>query len=153
MITQSEFIVNVTGNKQLTFFANMAFDKDYKLCGYDGRIRNFGLTFDTYTDVEHQAQIELVCVVAQTFCNGTLQQYASVAACIQFLTTQIPYGSFDGADQGNVACRIIHTNFVPLLPSVHCPHVGPTGGAACYNKTIDFYYEQPNFLACAAKYH
>ncbi|CAF3894014.1 unnamed protein product, partial [Rotaria sp. Silwood1] len=53
-------------------------------------------------------------------------------------------------DQGNVICRFIHTYFVPLLPSIHCPHVGPTGGA-CADKTIDFYYNQTNFLACGHK--
>jgi hypothetical protein len=131
----------------------MAFDENYKLCGYEGQIRNLGLTLDTYTDEEHQANINNLCAVQQIFCNGTLQQYTSVEQCIEYLTTNVTYGSFDRGDQGNVACRLIHIKFVPLLPSVHCPHVGPTGGAACYNKTIDFYYEQPNFLACAAKYH
>ncbi|CAF5108951.1 unnamed protein product, partial [Rotaria sp. Silwood1] len=48
---------------------------------------------------------------------------------------------------GNVICRFIHTYFVPLLPSIHCPHVGSTGGGACTDKTIDFYYNQPNFMA------
>ncbi|CAF1502801.1 unnamed protein product [Rotaria sp. Silwood1] len=54
-------------------------------------------------------------------------------------------------DQGNVICRFIHTYFVPLLPSIHCPHVGSTGGGACADKTIDFYYNQTNFLACGHK--
>ncbi|CAF1499832.1 unnamed protein product, partial [Rotaria sp. Silwood1] len=52
---------------------------------------------------------------------------------------------------GNVICRFIHTYFVPLLPSIHCPHVGSTGGKARTDKTIDFYYNQPNFLACGHK--
>jgi hypothetical protein len=46
LMTQSEFIYNVTGNKQVTFVVSMAFDKEYKLCRYDGKI----------------------------FCNGSLQQ-------------------------------------------------------------------------------
>lgn len=153
LITQSEFVFHLTGNKRLTFFAAMAFDKDYKLCGYEGVIRNLGLTLDAKTIEAQKATINTVCAVAQQFCNGSLQQYTSVADCIQFLTNKVPFGSFDQGDQGNVACRVIHTNFVPLIPSVHCPHVGPTGGGMCTDKTIDFYYNQTNFLGCAHKYN
>jgi hypothetical protein len=153
LITQSEFTVNLTGNKELTFFTVAAFDENYKLCGYDGQIRNIGLTLDASTQQEQQTNITLICTVAQLYCNGSLQQYASVNACIEFLTNNVPYGSFDRGDQGNVVCRSIHTNFVPLLPSVHCPHVGPTGGGACTNKTVDFYYNQTDFIACAHKYN
>ncbi|CAF1216963.1 unnamed protein product [Rotaria sp. Silwood1] len=151
LITQNEIIVHLTGNKRLTVFTNMAFDKDYKLCGYEGQIRNFGLTFDPSTNIERQGIIYLICNITQTFCNGPLKQYSSVNKCIQYLTTSVPYGSYDRGDQGNVACRTIHVYFVPLLPSVHCPHVGPTGGGACTDKTINFYYNQPNFLKCAHK--
>ncbi|CAF2854648.1 unnamed protein product [Rotaria sp. Silwood2] len=151
LITQFEFIAYLSSNKRLTFFASTAFDKNYKLCGYDGQIRNLGLTLDPSTDAERQAIINIICTVQQIYCNGTLKQYSSVNDCEQYLMTQIPYGSFDRGDQGNVICRAIHTNFVPLLPSVHCPHVGPTGGGACTDKTIDFYYNQINFLGCAHK--
>ncbi|CAF3090796.1 unnamed protein product [Rotaria sp. Silwood2] len=151
LITQNEIIVYLSGNKRLTVFTIMAFDKAYKLCGYEGHIRNFGLTFDPSTDVERQLIIGLICTAAQTFCNGILQQYSSVDDCTQYLMTKVPYGSYDRGDQGTVACRAIHAYFVPLLPSVHCPHVGPTGGGACTDKTIDFYYNQPNFLGCACE--
>ena len=152
LITRNEVIVNFTGNIRLTLLMNLAFDRHYKLCGYDGQIRNLGLTFDTYTEIEHQTIIGRICAVTQIFCNGTLQQYNSVDACKEYLTRNLPYGTYDRADQGNVVCRIIHAGFVPLLPSVHCPHVGPNGGGACTDKTINFYYEQPDFLGCAHKY-
>ncbi|CAF1275661.1 unnamed protein product [Rotaria sp. Silwood1] len=74
-----------------------------------------------------------------------------VDECEQYLMTNVSYGSYDRGDQGNVACRSIHAYFVSLFPSVHCSHVGPTGGGACTDKTIDFYYNQPNFLGCACK--
>ncbi|CAF4599334.1 unnamed protein product [Rotaria sp. Silwood2] len=151
LITENEITVNITGNKRLTFFANMAFDKNYKLWGYDGQIRNFGLTLDPSTDAEREATIGFICTFTQTFCAGELQQYSSVENCTQYLMKRIPFGSFDRGDQGNVACRTIHAYFVPLLPTVHCPHVGPTGGGACTDKTIDFYYNQPNFLGCACE--
>ncbi|CAF1357783.1 unnamed protein product [Rotaria sp. Silwood1] len=104
---------------------------------------------DPHTSEERQAKINTICNVTQRFCTGTLQQYSSFNDCQQFLRTQIPYGSYGRADQRNVICRFVHTYFVPLLPSIHCPHVGPTRRGACTDKTIDFYYNQPNFLACA----
>ncbi|CAF1267165.1 unnamed protein product [Rotaria sp. Silwood1] len=115
------------------------------------KIRNVGLTLDPRTDEERQAKINTICNVTQRFCTGILQQYSSFNDCQQFLRTQIPYASYDRADEGNVICRFVHTYFVPLLPSIHCPHVGPTGGGACTDKTIDFYYNQTNFLACTHK--
>ncbi|CAF5170140.1 unnamed protein product, partial [Rotaria sp. Silwood1] len=94
----------------------------------------------SHTNEERQAKINTICNVTQRFCTGTLQQYSTFNDCQQFLRTQIPYGSYDRADQGNVICRFVHTYSVPLLPSIHCPHVGSTGGGACTDKTIDFYY-------------
>ena len=26
---------------------------------------------------------------------------------------------------------MVHQNMVPLRPEVHCPHIGPSGGAYC----------------------
>ncbi|CAF5006450.1 unnamed protein product [Rotaria sp. Silwood1] len=95
----------------------------------ENAIQSFDLVHPR-TDEERQAKINTICNVTQRFCTGTLQQYSN---------------------QGNVICRFVHTYFVPLLPSIHCPHVGPTGGGACTDKTIDFYYNQTNFLACAHK--
>ncbi|CAF3952297.1 unnamed protein product [Rotaria sordida] len=151
LITQAELLIHISDNKRLTFLASMAFDKNYKLCGYDGQLRNLGLTYDPSTDAERLGAIQIICNVTQTFCNGALKQYSSFDDCKQYLTKKIPFGSLDRADQGNVACRTIHALFVPLLPSLHCPHVGPTGGGACTNKPIDFYYNQSNFLGCAYK--
>ena len=152
LITQSEFIFYLNSGKQLTFFASLAFDKDYKLCGYDGQIRNLGLTLDAHTEQERQGNISLVCRAAEIFCLGPLKEYRDINDCVQFLTNNVSYGSFDRGDQGNTVCRAIHTNFVPLLPSIHCPHVGPTGGGKCVDKAFDDYYKQPDFLACAHKY-
>ncbi|CAF3955393.1 unnamed protein product [Rotaria sp. Silwood1] len=149
LITHIEFIAHLGTNTRMTFFTSIAFDKNYKVCGYDGQIRNPGLTLDPRTNEQREAKINTICTVTQRFCTGTLQQYSSFNDCQQFLRTQIPYGTYDRADQGNVICRFVHTYFVPLLPTVHCPHVGPTGGGVCIDKTIDFYYNQTNFLACA----
>ena len=130
----------------------MAFDENYKLCAYDGQVRNPGLTFDATTDAQQQANINMICAATQMFCNGTLQQYDSVSQCVQFLMTNVSYGTYDRGDQGNVACRLTHIKLVPLLPSVHCAHVGPTGGGTCTDKTAASYYNSTDFLGCAYKY-
>ena len=152
LITQVEFVFHYTDGKLLTFFVGVAFDEDYKLCGYNGQIRNIGITIDARTEQERQVNINIICNVAERFCTGPLKEYRNVSDCVQFLTNNVPYGSYDRADQGNVACRIIHTSLVPLLPSIHCPHVGPTGGGKCVDKTFDYYYNHSDFLTCAHKY-
>ncbi|CAF4765097.1 unnamed protein product, partial [Rotaria sp. Silwood2] len=101
-ITRSEFIAKLTGGKRLTFFVSMAFDKNFKLCGYDGQIRNPGLTLDALTEAERQFRINVVCTIAQQFCNGTLQQYSSIDDCKQYLKANVPYGTFDRGDQESV---------------------------------------------------
>ncbi|CAF0923294.1 unnamed protein product [Adineta steineri] len=95
----------------------------------------------------------MLCPVIQTYCNGTNLQYNSTEECIDYLTNEIPFGSYDTADQGTVSCRLIHVKFIPLIPEMHCPHVGKTGGDACYNKTVDYYYNQTDFLGCAHQYN
>ncbi|CAF5137504.1 unnamed protein product [Rotaria sp. Silwood1] len=149
LITHVEFIAHLRTYRRLTFITSIAFDKDYKLCGYDGQIRNPGLTLDPRTDEEHEIKINTICNIEQRYCTGTLQQYSNSSDCQQFLRTKIPLGSFDRADQGNVICRFMHTFYVPSFPSIHCSDLGPTGGGVCIDKTVDFYYNQTNFLACA----
>ena len=153
LITRSEFMFQYVEGLKLTFFVAAAFDKDYKLCGYDGQVRNPGITLDARTPQERQGNIARICSVAEQFCTGPLKEYANITDCIQFLTNNVPYGSWDRGDQGSVNCRIIHTSLVPLLPEIHCPHVGPTGGGKCVDKTFDYYYNRPSFLACAHKYN
>ena len=33
--------------------------------------------------------------------------------------------------RNTLLCRMVHQNMVPFRPSVHCPHIGPTGGGYC----------------------
>ena len=151
-ITQSEFIYTLTDGRRITSSATMAFDKDYKLCAYDSQIRNNGLTLDTQSVESHQAAINVICTLADNYCNDKSKQYDNIKACKQYLTTEVPFGSFDRADQSNVVCRLMHSMLIPINPTRYCPRVGPTGGDVCTNKTIDCYYNQPDCLACAHKY-
>ena len=72
-----------------------------------------------------------ICQVHQSYCNGTNQQYASYSACYDFLTTEVRFGEAYELGMNTILCRTIHENMVPFRPSVHCPHIGPTGGGYC----------------------
>lgn len=96
--------------------------------------------------------IDQIRTVENMYCKGNANQYPSIDACKQYLRTEVSFGNYDQGDQSNVACRLTHSYFIPINPFRYCPRVGPSGGGICTNKTFDFYYNQPDFLACAHKY-
>lgn len=83
-----------------------------------------------------QALAESICVTEVTYCNGTNQQYANYSACYEFLTTQVRFGQAYELGMNTLLCRMIHENMVPYRPSVHCPHIGPTGGGYCTDVSL-----------------
>jgi hypothetical protein len=72
-----------------------------------------------------------VCSTANTYCNGTNQQYPDEEHCINFLETQIRFGKAYEFDANTLICRMLHQEMVPFRPEVHCPHIGPSGGNFC----------------------
>ncbi|CAF0970629.1 unnamed protein product [Didymodactylos carnosus] len=137
-------------NISLTFFAFVAFDSQFRICGYDAQVRNNGLTFDDPSSTD-AATIQGLCQGIQQICKGRYQQYSNRSDCINFMTKKIPYGTFDQGDQDSVTCRTIHIKLASISPDIHCPHVGKTGGGACTNKTSQSYYKNDNYMKCAYK--
>ena len=112
--------------------------------------------------VQALASTEL-CPTIQQRCTGSNQQYSSTAACIAQLELK-PFGDFDEVWGDNLVCRTIHLLLTLVRPEVccaptklistsgwltsaqvHCPHVGPNGGAApnnykCVNIDYSYYY-------------
>ncbi len=104
-----------------------------------------------------------ICTTAQTFCNGTNQQYNSAGECYDYLTKKVRFGEsyelgtpplspFPNPNsqkqtilkspltgRNTLLCRSVHQNMVPFRPSVHCPHIGKSGGGYC---TDDTTYEE-----------
>ncbi len=94
-----------------------------------------------------------ICTTAQTYCKGTNQQYQSAGECYDHLTKKVRFGeSYElgtppqtpkenlGTDslltgRDTLLCRSVHQNMVPFRPSVHCPHIGKTGGGYCTDDT------------------
>lgn len=72
-----------------------------------------------------------ICTTAQTYCNGTNTQYADFPTCYGYLTTQVRWGAAYEFGRNTLLCRMLHQNMVPYRPSVHCSHIGPTGGGMC----------------------
>lgn len=76
-----------------------------------------------------------ICETATTYCNGTNTQYSNMAACYQYLTQEVRFGEAYELGRNTVLCRMVHQNMVPFRPSVHCPHIGPSGGGYCTDDT------------------
>ena len=80
-----------------------------------------------------------VCKIHDQYCTGANQQYASRAECLNFLTTQIPFGKDYQLGRNSLQCRALHKQMVAFRPEVHCHHIGPTGGGMCVD---DLMYEE-----------
>ena len=74
---------------------------------------------------------ESICAIEAQYCNGTLSQYNSSMACMDFLTTQVRFGKPYELGRNTLLCRMVHQNMVAYRPEVHCSHIGPTGGGYC----------------------
>lgn len=148
--------LDLVSKKQLVFVGSFAFDKKFKICGYEAVIQNLGLTLDFPMNTR-PAYINGLCQGTQNICPaGTpLEQYASFNECVAFLSPpNKEFGSYDRGDQDNVVCRLIHLQLAQIAPELHCPHLGKTGGGACTNKPASWYFEPGNddFLGCAYCY-
>jgi len=148
LLASARITLHLTQNERLLFFVYVAFDKNYKICGFDFQIRNAGLTFAVPAAADAQL-ISQLCTGIQAACTGNNTQYTSQADCVNFMTNEIPFGTYDAADQSNVICRQVHLYLALLVPEIHCPHCGKTGGTMCTDKTPQSYFSV-DYLACAA---
>jgi len=106
------------------------------IVSYDLSIENMGRV--PWTLPQDQA-IQMLCGAAQQECVGPNQQFANYTACSDFMYS-IPFGTNWIAGSNSVVCRMVHIQLAVVRPSVHCPHVGPTGGMKCIDFTYQDYY-------------
>lgn len=130
---------------------------NYSIAEYDASFRNFvriyGLVGDYTKAVLGQAfgasgftgdqiffdmAIESICLAHEAYCTGDNRQYDSMADCLTFLKTVRIGESFEGG-RNTIFCRNIHQVMLPYRPSVHCPHIGPTGGEMCRDSDTDYF--------------
>lgn len=79
------------------------------------------------------------CSSIMAICTGDNAQYASAADCMAQCTELSWPAGTAGATSGNtLACRTYHAGAARdmMMPAVHCPHAGPTGGGVCGSLTI-----------------
>ncbi|KAJ7087024.1 hypothetical protein C8R43DRAFT_1173902 [Mycena crocata] len=76
-----------------------------------------------------------ICSQHEAHCLGADQQYNSTAHCMDFIMNAVPFGEIWQGGQNTAFCRYIHTPMLPYRPSVHCPHIGISGGDMCFDHT------------------
>ncbi|KAK3677781.1 hypothetical protein LTR78_002631 [Recurvomyces mirabilis] len=87
-----------------------------------------------------------ICNTEVQYCNGSNQQYSDFQSCFAFLTQDIRFGTAYELGRNTLLCRNIHQYMVPLRPSTHCPHIGPSGGGYCSDdQTYPQIVQQPLF--------
>lgn len=147
--------IDFVSKKRFNLYGMLAFDRRFKLCGYESVVQNIGLTFYIPPNQE-SATIQYLCQGTQAVCpvSSPLEQYSSFEECVTFLSPpNTPFGDYDRADQNNVICRVVHLLLAQISPAIHCPHLGKTGGGACTNKTADTYFEgTTDFVQCAHRF-
>ncbi|KAF7367647.1 Secreted protein [Mycena sanguinolenta] len=84
-----------------------------------------------------------ICAGHAAYCTGANQQYNSTQACMDFVMNKIPLGEIWQGGQNTAICRYVHTPMLQLRPTVHCPHVGPSGGDMCFDHTYESMVQSP----------
>ncbi|GBF95499.1 hypothetical protein Rsub_07849 [Raphidocelis subcapitata] len=72
-----------------------------------------------------------ICNMHEKHCTGSLKQYASRKACVSYLASRPALAPLYTLAGDNSLCRLFHAAYVPVLPEVHCAHIGPSGGGQC----------------------
>jgi hypothetical protein len=140
-LESSEFVTNANPSN-FTHYYCYAFDENNQITSGEVNFRHLG-TLSDLPDCIPGLNVEVaesICPEIQYNCVGANQQYASVADCVAYVGS-LPTATWDKANQANLPCVELHTLLTVEFPSIHCPHVGPTGGGFCTNAhTYDWDY-------------
>ncbi|KAJ7481774.1 hypothetical protein FB451DRAFT_137054 [Mycena latifolia] len=133
------------------------FDDDLKIVGYDIGTRRFAWLYETIMPslgksiakelgpvasfglsterlIQTRAALD-ICGVHDQYCTGKNLQYKTHAQCMDTLLNKMPLGKVWTMGLDTTMCRWVHFGMVKYRPSVHCPHIGPTGGDMCQDRT------------------
>jgi len=89
------------------------------------------------------------------YCNETYDPsgyYSSVEECIDFMTNNITYGTWDDAQANSFVCRQLHSLLTAYDPVTHCPHCGRTGGGKCVDWDYESYFAESYRKRKGSKY-
>ncbi|PYH44287.1 uncharacterized protein BP01DRAFT_374860 [Aspergillus saccharolyticus JOP 1030-1] len=139
-----------------------------KIVQYDATFRWFGFLIDTLvgalatqlnattttaTTYLTDLLAKQICETHAQYCTGSNQQYTDSETCYAFLTQDIPLGKDYELGRDTLLCREVHEHMVQYDPTMHCPHIGPTGGAYCVNdqtyaqKVLEKYFRESWLIA------
>ncbi|TLD18695.1 hypothetical protein E2P81_ATG11605 [Venturia nashicola] len=133
--------------KQIAFFK---FNEKGEVIAYDAWIPNLQRWTEIANGVNFGSSVVgwglpvALCPEINKRCKDTNKQFQSTTDCVSKLEAK-PTGSFDEAWGDNMVCRLIHFQLTIVRPEIHCPHVGPKGGAPpknfkCVNTSYDDSY-------------
>lgn len=83
--------------------------------------------------VQDKSLVDSICSVHERYCHGPNAQYKSTAECRSFVAS-LPTGRSWEYGGNTKSCRAMHQNMIPSRPSVHCPHIGKSGGGMCVQR-------------------
>lgn len=135
-----------TGAYNLTQSGRYVFDENNLILSTDLIIHNLGKASNPPL-LGQPSEIAAVCTVLTVnpaTCPPAMDPtgyYANYTDCVNFLTNEVPFGTFDQSFSNSVACRLIHTLLTVYDPVVHCPHAGKTGGGKCIDVPYNVYYD------------
>lgn len=81
--------------------------------------------------------INSICHKAQSYCHGDNKQYESIDECVDYLSN-VRFGFGYEGGMNTIWCRSIHQSMVQFNPTMHCPHIGPSGGSFCTDADRDY---------------
>lgn len=85
------------------------------------------------------------CYRHDKFCKNTpYKQYADYSDCMKFMMN-LKVGDPDVFSGNNLQCRNQHSTLIQLRPQIHCPHLGPSGGGFCVDRTVASFHTIPFF--------
>ncbi len=143
------------------------FNGDDKIISFDLSILNLGAALDPLDSAQRLANIQRTCGlvtigipnVLPATCPTTFDdpsdypstfqfnsnlppQQRAFGNCVAFMSTAIPYGSWNRANSNTFVCRELHSLLTPLRPQIHCPHTSPDGGHMCMDFPYASFYEE-----------
>jgi len=136
---------NLTQSGRYIFDENDLIETVDVIIHYLGKRSNPVENAAVYTP-QQNALIEQVCYSLLILNGGSCSNpeldpeghYTSLTDCIEFMTGNITYGTWDDAQANSFVCRQLHTLLTFFDPVTHCPHAGKTGGGKC----VDWDYEE-----------
>lgn len=137
-----DFSVTPSRLYNISEMARYLFDETDRVISLELYLREFGKVSDPPLSDRNRI-IEETCTFVPLICPQQLDPtgyYENYSDCLNFMTNEIPFGTFDKAGSDTFLCRMLYSLMALYHPEIHCPSVGKTGGTQCVDVTYESYY-------------